>query len=107
MIIIGQYKNCYLVKTNSNDDKCYLVDMNLNASLGYDYPEKFMRYYRFEDYKRRKTNRLVIRRRKKRICDRAVILSKAYKYFFKKYVIFIRWLVEIASMFFCKMFIFW
>ena len=51
MIIISQYKNCYLVKTNSNDNKCYLVDMNLNTSLGYDYPEKFMRYYRFEDYK--------------------------------------------------------
>ena len=65
MIIIGQYKNCYLVKTNSNDDKCYLVDMNLNASLGYDYPEKFMRYYRFEDYKSDKyTGKLLKKLRK-------------------------------------------
>ena len=65
MIIIGQYKNCYLVKTNSNDDKCYLVDMNLNASLGYDYPEKFMRYYRFGDYKSDKyTSKLLKKLRK-------------------------------------------
>ena len=65
MIIIGQYKNCYLVKTNSNDDKCYLVDRNLNASLGYDYPEKFMRYYRFEDYKSDKyTSKLLKKLRK-------------------------------------------
>ena len=39
--------------------------MNLNASLGYDYPEKFMRYYRFEDYKSDKyTSKLLKKLRK-------------------------------------------
>ena len=40
----------YLVKTNSYDDRCYLVNTKLEVILGYDIPEKFMRYGNYVEF---------------------------------------------------------
>ncbi len=50
MIIIAKDGNRYLVKTNSNDDKCYLVDTNANFIFGYDIPERFLRFSYWEEF---------------------------------------------------------
>lgn len=50
MIIIAKDGNRYLVKTNSANDKCYLVDLAANYIFDYDLPEKFMRFGYYEPF---------------------------------------------------------
>lgn len=51
MIVIAKDGNRYLVKTNSADDKCYLVDLAANYVFDYDLPEKFLRFGYWEEFK--------------------------------------------------------
>ena len=51
MIILAEDDGRYLVKTNSADDKCYLVDTRAEIVFGYDLPDKFLRFGDWEEYK--------------------------------------------------------
>lgn len=65
MIVLAFDGYNYLIKTNSYDDRCYLVNTKLGVILGYDLPEKFMRYgnYREFDMNRlsKKLNKLIMK----------------------------------------------
>lgn len=62
MIIIAFYNYSYLVKVNSNDTKCYLVDTKLKAVLGYDDPMKFMRFGNYIEFDPKKLNKQLEKR---------------------------------------------
>lgn len=50
MIILAKDDARYLVKTNSADDKCYLVDTNAMVTFDYDRPYKFFRFGYWNDF---------------------------------------------------------
>lgn len=50
MIVLAFDGYNYLVKTYSYDDRCYLVNTKLGVVLGYDLPEKFMRFGNYIEF---------------------------------------------------------